>query len=121
MRLIICEDEFLLAVELAEHLLALGATVVASAASLKELGEVLDQHSDVNAAILDVVLADGEIYDVVPTLEQMGLALLFYSAHQPSDCPVEFAHIPWRDKLDPPHKIATTLLSALDARRTDHN
>lgn len=121
LRVIICEDEFLLATDLAQRIEALDAKVVGSAASLAELDQLLLADMGANAALLDVQLRDGPVYDAVPRLENMGIALAFHTAYLATDCPPSCAHIPWFGKLTPVSEIVDALCAAYDARRHDHN
>lgn len=122
LRLIICEDEILLATELAEQFMQLGATIVATLGSVAEMEKfLLEGNSAANAAVLDVQLIDGHIYPVVPRLESMGMALVFYTAYLAQDRPDHCAHIPWLDKLTSARDIVDVLCAAHDARRHDHN
>ena len=120
LKVIVCEDEHLLALDLAQQLSALGATVVATVAAVAELEQSVETPAGVNAAILDIELADGEVYQVVPFLEERGIALAFYSAYSVAERPEQFSHIPWFDKLAPSGDIATALCAVLDGRSEDH-
>lgn len=122
LRLIICEDEYLLAADLAQQFAGHGATVLASFPSLAELEAYLQQgDAGANAAVLDVQLLDGEVYPAIPRLQDLGMAMVFYTAYLAEDCPPHCAHIPWLDKLTPAKDIVDVLCAAHDARRHDHN
>lgn len=121
LRVIICENEIVLAMEMAQQLKALRVTVVGSAASLTELDDLLRQDLRANAAVLDVQLQDGDTCSIVPMLQEMGIVPIFCSGYVPADCPAQLAHIPWFGKLAPIKDIVDALCAARDARRHDHN
>jgi hypothetical protein len=121
LRVIICEDEVLLATEMAQQLEAMHVTIAGSVASLGELENLLRRDQGANAAALDIQLLDGEIYSVVPRLEALGIAPVFYSGYMAADCPAHLTHIPWFGKLAPIKDIVDALCAARDARRHDHN
>lgn len=121
LRVIICEDEILLATDVAQQLQALHVQVVAILASLAELNDFLAGGVDANAALLDVQLRDGPVYPLVPRLEEQGLALAFHTAYLASECPSHCAHIPWFGKFTPVKDIVEALCAARDARRHDHH
>lgn len=118
LRVVIGEDEQLLAFDLAQQLEALGARVVASAGTVEQLEGLIQSGLDeTNAAILDVDLLDGSIFPLVPDLEQRGVAVVFCTGYHRQDCPAELAHIPWIGKPARAADIAITLCLAIDARR----
>lgn len=121
LRLIICEDEYLLAIDMAEQFAALGARVVDTVSSAAELERLLDQDKSANAVLLDVELSDGVVYDIVPRLEERGLALAFCSAHLVQERPARFAHLEWFDKLASAGEIASALCAAHDGRSDRHS
>ena len=121
LRIIVCDDEYLLADHMAQELAALGATVIAIVGSVAELEALIESDHSANAAVLDVELIDGEVYRVVPLLERHGIEIAFCSAYPVSDRPTEFAHIGWFDKLAPVENIARALHAAQGARSEHHN
>ena len=121
LRIIVCDDEYLLAVNMAHELAALGATVVGIVRSVAELEALIESDHSANAAVLDVELIDGEVYRIVPLLEQHGIEIAFCSAYHIDDRPPQFAHLGWFDKLAPVENIARALRAAQDARSDRHN
>jgi DNA-binding response OmpR family regulator len=77
-RILIVEDEVLIALDLADMVESAGATVVGPAPSTKEASRLLDA-GPVEAAILDVNLADGEVTPVLERLVEEGTPVLVYS------------------------------------------
>ncbi|SMQ63350.1 hypothetical protein SAMN06295905_0800 [Devosia lucknowensis] len=118
LRVLIGEDEQLLAFDLAHQLETLGAHVVGMADSVARIEQMSDmQLSEANAAILDVELLDGEVYAVVPRLEAAGIGVVICSGYQRAERPDRFAHIEWVGKPALPEQIAAALCRAVDARK----
>lgn len=95
LRVLICEDEYLLASDLAAELDRRGVTVAAVMARASEVVDALDRDElDVDLAVLDVQLLDGTVYHVVPALLAKGIAVAFCTGYGRRDLPAEFAHFP---------------------------
>jgi DNA-binding LytR/AlgR family response regulator len=95
LRVLICEDEFLLASDLAAELARRGMTVAAVMARASEVVDALDRDElDVDLAVLDVQLLDGVVYHAVPALLAKGIAVVFCTGYGRRDLPAEFAHFP---------------------------
>lgn len=95
LRLLICEDEYLLASDLAMELGERGATVVGIMTSIAETLKAMDDPSmNANAAILDVRLLDGMAFGPVAPMLAKGMAVVFRTGYGADDLPPEFAHLP---------------------------
>ncbi|MDP2782726.1 hypothetical protein [Devosia sp.] len=95
LRLLICEDEYLLASDLATELGERGATVVGIVASIAETLKAMDDPSmNANAAVLDVRLLDGMTFDLVAPTRAKGMAAVFCTGYGADGLPPEFAHLP---------------------------
>lgn len=89
----------MLAIELATQAKSYGAEVVGICSSLVELQAILDDPAfTADIAFLDVQLMDGEIYEAVPRLEALGIAIIFSSGYPPTHRPDEHSHHPWLTK-----------------------
>ena len=118
LRVIIGEDEQMLAIDLTQQLEDLGARVVRSLSNVAELDQLLASGLDgANAAILDVDLLDGSVLPLVPRLEQAGVAVAICSGYTPEERPADLAHVPWIGKPARAADIASTLCLAVDTRK----
>lgn len=89
-RILIVEDEYLLADEARRQLLKLGAIVVGPTARVDQALELI-QDEEVDAAILDVHL-DGEmVFPVAERLEELQIPYIFATGYDPSVIPERFA------------------------------
>lgn len=79
-RVMICEDEAIVALDLRMLVEDLGYSVVGPFATVSQSLEACGgEHID--AAILDVQLRDGEIFPVAERLRSKGVAVIFHSGH----------------------------------------
>jgi hypothetical protein len=80
LRLLIMEDEFIIALDLSNLAQDLGYAVLGPFATLVDGTRAIESIRP-DAAILDVQLADGEVYPLADALMQMGVPLIFHSGH----------------------------------------
>lgn len=93
-RVLVVEDEFLVALGLEDNLRSLGCTVVGPIASLSG-AMAAAAHEKVDAAILDVNLAGEAVYPAASILADRGIPFIFCSGYTGSvRMPAEFADAP---------------------------
>jgi DNA-binding NarL/FixJ family response regulator len=116
LRVLICDDEYLLAMDMAQQFEELQAEVVGTVGRLSDLREAVLNGSRANAIVLDIQFADGRAYDLLPLLEEKGLAVAISSGYDVEERPPQYAHIPWVNKPAAADTIAAALCTVLDAR-----
>jgi DNA-binding response OmpR family regulator len=79
-RILLVEDEPLIAEMLREWLAELDCEVVGPAAS-NEAGLALLEQSPVTGAILDVTISDGHSYKIAEALQETGVPFVFATGH----------------------------------------
>lgn len=79
-RVLLVEDEELIALELTQELSALGWTVIGPAGSLPEAREYLSSHFD--AAVLDVNLRGEQVYPLAEELQRRGVPFIFCTGYE---------------------------------------
>lgn len=77
---LIMEDEFIVALDLSDITQDLGFSVDGPFATVAEGLRSVAQHTP-DAAILDVQLADGEVFPLADYLMKMGVPIIFHSGH----------------------------------------
>ncbi|MBB3308816.1 CheY-like chemotaxis protein [Rhizobium sp. BK196] len=88
-RVLVVEDEFLLAEDARKELTKLGAIVIGPTPRVDHaLSLIKDQQID--AAILDVFLSDALVFPVAERLEELGIPFVFATAYDPSVIPGRF-------------------------------
>lgn len=80
-RVLIVEDEALLAFELQLAFEDEGAQVIGPALSLMKALEAVAHTPDIDLAVLDVDLAGEDVYPIAEMLLQRGVAFLFHTGH----------------------------------------
>jgi len=81
-RLLLVEDEALVAIELSRALEDCGWEVVGPAATLKEAFELVAANNSIDAAVLDVNLNGEMVYPLADELETRGVPFLFCSGYE---------------------------------------
>lgn len=80
-RVLIVEDEALLAMELQFAFEDEGAEVVGPAMSLESAMAFAATAEEIDVAVLDVDIAGREVYPVAAVLQQRGIPFIFHTAH----------------------------------------
>lgn len=88
-RVLVVEDEFLLADETRKKLIKLGATVVGPTPRVDQALTLIDDEN-VDAAILDVFLSDALVFPVADRLEELRIPFVFATAFDASVIPDRF-------------------------------
>ena len=90
MRILIAEDELLLADELAHFFASVGATVVGPVPAVAAARLHLDR---VDAAVLDINLKDGTVFPIADELFLMGVPFVFFSGMDANSVPDRFRFV----------------------------
>ena len=92
-RILVVEDEYLLAMDLEEALRAVGATVVGPAPDLVEAFDAVEGEA-LDGAILDVRLRGGDVFPLADRLREIGVAFLLVTGIDEGDVPPRYADAP---------------------------
>lgn len=112
-RVLVVEDEFLVALGLEDNLRSLGYTVVGPISSLSA-AMIAAARERVDAAILDVNLGGEAVYPAAAILADRGIPFIFCSGYTGSvRMPPEFADVPRVAKPYTSRLIADTLAELL--------
>lgn len=118
LRVLICEDEYLLAMDMAQQFESLQAEVVGIVSKLSEFDTIGRGEIAANAVVLDWQFVDGKAHDVIAILEQRKIAVVVCSGYGTEERPAEFSHIPWVTKPANADELAAALCAVLEARST---
>lgn len=112
-RVLIVEDELLIAMVLEDILDLLGCTVAGHATTLAE-ADALVAANDVDVAVLDVNLGADPVYPLADRLRAAGIGIVFATGSHRSQLPERFADCPVMEK---PYAFPAVeaALQALDA------
>ncbi|MEG0182862.1 MAG: response regulator [Stenotrophomonas sp.] len=114
-RVLVAEDEFAIAMFLAEYLQLKGAEVIGPAGDLEALGRLLDSHA-VDAALLDINLGGEKVYPLADRLNAAGTPFLLTSGYD-DNLPSRFAGAPRCSKPYRIEALAQQLTHLLSIRR----
>lgn len=109
-RILIVEDEYLIAVELADHFKSVGATTVGPVANLKCALEIVKGDGWLDGAVLDIDLDGDEVYSVAEALRERQVPFVFATGYDRGSISMAFADVPCCEKPVDPEVIARTLL-----------
>lgn len=108
LRILIVEDEFLLAEDLAQYFRVVGAEIVGPAANMASAFRLL---SGIDAAVLDVNLNGAMVFPLADKLQSLGIPFVFFSGYDDVDIPSRFHFASRLSKPANWHDITKTLVS----------
>jgi len=80
--ILVVEDEYMLAMHLADVLRAQGATVVGPAGSVRDAMALVEGQDALSAAVLDVNLRNERVYPVADALLARGVPIVFATGYE---------------------------------------
>ncbi|HEY0629712.1 MAG TPA: response regulator [Sphingomicrobium sp.] len=92
-KILIVEDEYLIADDLAQLLQDAGAEVVGPAASLPQAMRLASDTEEIDAAALDINLRGVEVFPLADELAGRAVPMLFLTGYGHNHIPERFAHI----------------------------
>ena len=112
--ILLVEDDYFLATELERYFSALGASVLGPVPSTESAQDFLEEAE---AAILDVRLADVDVFPLADELLRRRVPFVFYTAHSETAIPARFQHIGYLQKPAQPDLVVKTLFEQREFRR----
>ena len=97
-KILIVEDEYLIAQDLVVALRGMDADVAGPAGSVAEAERLLDQGTMIDLALLNVRLRGGTVFALADRLEIMDVPFLFVSGYDASSLPERFMDRPRVEK-----------------------
>ena len=115
-RVLVVEDDALLALVYDEFLQDAGADVVGPAATVAEGGKLAEANG-ISVALLDVRLGDAEVWPVARILAGKGVPFVFCTGHFSSgSIPAEWSGRPVLTKPVRPTQVVAALVKAMASR-----
>lgn len=111
LRVLIVEDEMLLAFMLQDLLAEWGCKVVGPAGRVPKAVSLAESET-LNGAILDVNVAGTEVYPVARALADRGIPFIFVSGYAASRLPLEWRDRPTLQKPFQPRDLAQSMVKA---------
>ncbi|KAB7771535.1 response regulator [Xanthomonas maliensis] len=109
-RILVVEDDYLLAESLHDLLAEAGAAVVGPAGNVSDALDLIAATKGIDGALLDVNVRGQAVFPVADALLERGVPFSFCSGYDRYTLPARFAHLPYCMKPYNPRTI-TTLLS----------
>jgi CheY-like chemotaxis protein len=96
--ILVVEDEYVIATELAQSLEDLGAVVVGPAGSVGDALTLVSEGAPIDAALLDVNLGSERVYPVADILQAQGVPYIFTTGYEGWTIPAPYSAAPWCEK-----------------------
>ncbi|MDK4715429.1 response regulator [Rhizobium sp. CNPSo 4039] len=103
LRILVVEDEYLLAMELSDFLNDAGALVIGPVGTLDDAFELIGKTSLIDGAILDINLGGEAVFPAADKLMERNVPILFTSGYDAGGLPSRFKHC---DLLGKPNDMA---------------
>ncbi|WP_414472495.1 response regulator [Microvirga sp. M2] len=108
-RVLVVEDEYFIADDMAKALEKLGAEVVGPVPKPDKALMLLSSGEGIDAAVLDINLRGEEVFPVADALAERGIPFVFATGYDPSSVPVAYADVPRWEKPFNPDALAQAL------------
>ena len=92
--ILIVEDEYLIAADLAYQIIEDGGRVIGPALSIRDALDLLRHVSDPGGAILDVKVDDSNTFDLADALTEAGVPFVFFTGYRSLSIPDRFIGVP---------------------------
>jgi CheY-like chemotaxis protein len=109
-RVLLVEDEFLIADDIALAFARLGVTVVGPVPTLARALSAIENSEHLDGAVLDINLRGEMAYPVADLLAQRGVPFVFATGYDQSVIPKRYRHVPWYEKPLIAEKVVQALL-----------
>lgn len=110
LRLLVVEDEYLVADDMRRDLEGLGACVVGPVPSVAAALAMLDEDAELDGAILDINLCGEMVYPVAGALHERQVPFVFWSGYATPDMPPAYDAVP---RLQKPATIGEVVRALL--------
>ncbi|WP_262269124.1 response regulator [Microvirga yunnanensis] len=101
-RVLVAEDEYFIARDIARALHALGAEVVGPVPTLDEVQALLATGERLDAAILDINLNGEMVFPIMEALTAREIPVVFATGYDRTTVPAQYEDIPrWQKPFDP--------------------
>jgi CheY-like chemotaxis protein len=107
-RVLLAEDEAILAMSTEDMLMRLGCSVVGPALSAAE-AQALAEREPLDAALLDINMGDGATFSIARILKARGVPICFATGYGAAGLPAEHNDVPVLQKPYTEHALAEML------------
>lgn len=114
-KILVVEDEYMIADDLAALLRQAGAEVVGPACSLPKAIRILDSRDRIDAAVLDINLCGVDVFPLVDLLRNKGIPVMFLTGYGADSIPPEYSAITRCEKPMGTSRVVEELRAMVDA------
>jgi len=107
--ILIVEDDFFIAVDLAAIFKGAGATVIGPAATVADARNLLQRTEQLDGAVLDIHLQGEMAYTFADALRARGVPTVFATGYDRGTIPERYADIPLCEKPIDLHQVAKAI------------
>ena len=118
-RVLVVEDEYILAEDLREELEQQGAEVMGPVASVADALELVDAEPAPEMAILDINLQGELVYPVADALRARGIPLIFTTGYDAQAIPKAYSDVPRVEKPVEVRQATSKLIGRPEGREID--
>ncbi|RUT30376.1 response regulator [Arsenicitalea aurantiaca] len=108
-RILLVEDDYFLAQELARDLTSAGAEIVGFAPTLERATAIADGDAEIDGAVLDINLRDRTVFPAIEGLRLRGVPVVFVTGYDDAIVPERYRDIPRLTKPADPACIMVAL------------
>jgi len=112
-RVLIAEDEYFIAQDLARALAGLGAVVLGPVASRAEALSLVQRAERMDAAVLDINLQGEGAFAVADALVERGVPFMFATGYDQAVLPERLRHVCRWEKPFVPERLAASLIDLI--------
>lgn len=116
-RILVVEDEYMIADDVKQALVAAGAEVLGPVASAADAAELIAGGGRIDAAILDINLRDGAVFPAADTLAERNIPFAFATGYEQWSLPERFRGRPVVEKPFSASNIAALVEPLAGGRR----
>ena len=114
-RILVVEDEYMIAQEIAEWLGTTGAETLGPVARVNDAMQIISSEDWIDGALLDVTIDNEPIWSVVDALRSRGVPIVLATGYDASVIPSAYARLPLCQKPS----VGTQLMHMLARALTD--
>ena len=97
-RILVAEDEYLLAEDLVHWLAGAGATVLGPVSTVGDAIRLLGAERQIDGAVLDINLCGERAFEVADVLESLAIPFIFATGYEHASLPRRYDHVTRCDK-----------------------
>jgi DNA-binding LytR/AlgR family response regulator len=112
-RILVVEDEYLLADELTDELTGQGAIVLGPVPNVERALALIVEHAPPDGAVLDINLGGQAAYQVADALIDRGVPLVFTTGYDAAALPERFSAVPRCEKPVSMQRLSAVLCQAI--------